>query len=55
MYLNQEYPTKKVNLKFCVAYDLFGDKVHYTPKSFKLRKKHIQDACEEIKIKWPHL
>ena len=54
-YLQQEYPNKKVNLKFCVCYDVFTNTIYYAPRSYKQRRKHIKAACEEIKLIWPHI
>ena len=55
MYLEGKYPNTKVNLKYCVAIDVFDSKAFYAPSSWKMRKKHLIDACEEIKLMWPHL
>ncbi|MEQ8715533.1 MAG: hypothetical protein RIC80_21120 [Cyclobacteriaceae bacterium] len=54
-YLQIRYPDKKVQLGFCVSYDVFTSKIYSAPKSFKLRRKQIAAACKEIKLIWPHV
>ena len=55
MYLEAKYPKVRINLKYCVAIDVFDAKAYCASSSWKMRKRHLEDACEEIKLMWPHI
>lgn len=49
------YVDGSCDYRSCYVVDVFGQRVFSAPRSFKLRRKSIEAACEEIKRAWPEL
>jgi hypothetical protein len=40
------------NLNFCISIDIFSEKFDSAPKSYKMRRKQVEYACDELSIVW---
>lgn len=54
-YLKSKYPNENVKHDFCICLDIFSSTMIKAPKNNKRKWMEIQDACEEIKIRWDYV
>lgn len=46
---------KSLDYKMCIAFDAFNLNIETAPRSYALRLKRIEAACEEIALRWDNL
>lgn len=51
-FLEKNYPDNKVRPDFCISLDIFTGTYFTAPRSFKLLRKEIEAACNEIRLIW---
>jgi len=54
-FLEKNYTDCKVRPEFCVSLDIFAGTYFTAPRSFKLLRKEIEAACNEIHLLWDSL
>lgn len=51
----EEQSEETPNLNFCISIDVFNERFDYAPKSYKMRRKQIEYACDELAIVWDNI
>jgi hypothetical protein len=54
-FLEKNSPDIKIRPEFCVSLDIFTGNYFTAPRSFKLMRKEIEAACNEIRLLWNNL
>jgi hypothetical protein len=54
-FLEKNYTEVKIRPDFCISLDIFTGSYFTAPRSFKLLRKEIEAACNEIRLLWENL